>query len=76
MIPSTAITSGCSANFLEILSPHSEATETNPYTFYLETLSGSRHVTLLMRTCNKQPEILVMGRQGVYINRLRATMRK
>ena len=71
-------TAGCTAKFLEIFSPQSEAAERNPYTFYLETLSGSsdNDVTLLMRTCNTQSEITVQGRQGLFINKLRATLRR
>ena len=74
---STTFTAGCTGRFLEIFSPQSELMETNPYSFYLGTVSGSSDSTILMHTCNDQTEVAQSRRPGVRFFRwLRATLRR
>ena len=79
----TTFTAGCTGRFLEIFSPQSELMETNSYTFYLGTVSGSSdsgsndNVTIVMHTCNDQTEFATSRRPGVgFFGRLRATLRR
>ena len=75
--PPLSLLAGCTGRFLEIFSTRSELMETNPYTFYLGTVSGSSDSTILMQTCNDQTEVRDSRRPvGRFINWLRTTLRR